>query len=82
MAKDCVKLIYVLPYLVVANLLLLIALSAISASVQVNDYTGLKLSQQSLNAQVFIKRSLLWTKIDISAAMFFSPRYELIKVPC
>lgn len=31
MAKDCVKLIYVLSYVVVANLLLLIALSAISA---------------------------------------------------
>lgn len=53
MAKYCVKLIYVLCYVVVANLLLLIALSAISAALQVNDFTGLKLFQQSFNAEVF-----------------------------
>lgn len=42
MAKDCVKLIYLLSYVLVANLLLLIALSAISAAIQVNDFTGWK----------------------------------------
>lgn len=57
MAKDCVKLIYVLSCVVVANLLLLIALSAISAAVQLNDIIGWKLFQQSLNAEVFIKCS-------------------------
>lgn len=61
MAKDCVKLIYVLSYVVVANLLLLIALSAISAALQVNDFTAWKLFQQSFNAENFIKCSLFWT---------------------
>lgn len=40
MAKDCVKLIYVLPYVAVANLHVPIALSAISAALQVNGVTG------------------------------------------
>lgn len=48
MAKACVKLIYVLSCVVVANLLLLIALSAISAARQVNDFAGWKLFHQSL----------------------------------
>jgi len=39
MAKDCVKLIYVLSCVVLANLLVLIALSAISAALQVNGFT-------------------------------------------
>lgn len=64
MAKDCVKLIYVLSCVVVANLLLLIALSAISAALQVNDFTGWKLFLQSLNAEVFIKYPFLFIKID------------------
>lgn len=38
--KDCVKLIYVVFYLVVANLCSLTALSAVS--VPVHDFTGLK----------------------------------------
>lgn len=49
MAKDCVKLIYVLSYVVVANLLLLIALSAVSAALRVNDFTGWKLFQRSFS---------------------------------
>ncbi len=60
MAKGCVKLIYVLSDVVLANLLPLIALSAISTALQVNDFTGWKLFQQSFNA-VFIKWSLFWT---------------------
>lgn len=40
LAKDCVKLIYVVFYLVVANLCSLTALSAVS--VPVHDVTGLK----------------------------------------
>lgn len=42
MAKACVKMIYLPSCLPVANLLLLIALSAIGASLQVNDLTELK----------------------------------------
>lgn len=37
-AQDCVKVIYTLLCLVVANLLFLIALSAISASIEVTDF--------------------------------------------
>lgn len=70
MAKDCVKLIYVLSCVVVANLLLLIALSAISAALQVNDFTGWKLFQQSFNAYVFIKWSLFLDSLKCSMVTY------------
>lgn len=79
MAKDCVKLIYVLSYVVVANLLLLIALSAISAALPVIYCTGRKLFQQSFNAEVFIKCCLF---LDLLKMIPVGHCSQLIKGAC
>lgn len=64
MAKDHFKMIYVFIYLVAANLLFLIAFSAIRATIQGNDSSGLKLVfLPSLKANIKIKSSSL---LDLS----------------
>lgn len=67
MAKDCVKLIYALFYIVVANLLH--ALSAIGEALQVSDVTGWKFSRVSMLKFLLNTPFCGLIKIDISKAL-------------